>query len=103
MLDGILRGDYQKWLGERQRAAVHRHLSLVHGFEESGLGARGGAVDFVGEDDVGEDGALAKFEFAGFGIVDADAEDVTGQKIRSELDTLKGAMEGFCKRLGQSG
>jgi len=57
------------------------------------LGARGGAIDFVGEYNIGKNRALAKFEFAGFGIVDADAEDVTGKQVGSELDALEGAVE----------
>jgi len=67
------------------------------------LRARGGAIDFVGEDDVGENGAGAEFKLAGFGIVDADAENVAGEQIRCELDALEGAVERFRERLRQGG
>jgi hypothetical protein len=103
MLDGILRGDDEEGLRELQGAAVDGDLGFVHGFEKCGLGARGGAIDFVGENDVGEDGAGAKFEVAGFGIVDADPENIAGQKIGSELNALESAMEGARKSLGKSG
>ena len=89
--------------GSGESAAVDGDLGFVHGFEQSGLGARRGAIDFVCEDHVGENRAVAEFELAGFGLIDADAEDVAGQKIGRELDALEGAMEGFGKRLGQSG
>src|SRR5713101_2228099 len=98
VLDGILRGDHEKRLRKRESLAVHGDLRFVHGFEKRGLRARGGAVDFVGENWPG-----TKFKFARFGIVDADAEDVAGEQVRRELDALKAAMEGFCERLRESG
>src|SRR5216683_754030 len=103
VLDGILRGDHEKRLRKRERFAVDGDLRFVHGFEKRGLRARGGAVDFVSENDVGENRAGAEFKFARFGIVDADAEDVAGEQVRRELDALKAAMEGFCKGLRESG
>jgi len=103
VLHGILCCDHEKRLRQRERAAVDGNLSFVHGFEESGLGARGGAINFVSQHDVGEDGPLPEFEFARFGIVDADAEHIAGQQVGSELDALESAMERFCERLGQGG
>src|SRR5216684_942334 len=103
VLDGILRGDHEKRLRKRESLAVHGDLRFVHGFEKRGLRARGGAVDFVGEDHVGENWPGTKFKFARFGIVDADAEDVAGEQVRRELDALKAAMEGFGERLRESG
>src|SRR5713101_474949 len=61
MLDGILRGDHEKRLRKRESLAVHGDLRFVHGFEKRGLRARGGAVDFVSENDVGENRAGAEF------------------------------------------
>src|ERR1700674_2530084 len=103
MLDGILRGDDQKRLGQRERFAVDGDLRFVHGFEKRGLGARRGAIDFVGEDHVGENWAGTKFKIARFGIVDADAENIAGEQVRRELDALKAAMKRFCERLRESG
>ena len=85
------------------RFAVDGHLRFVHGFEKSGLRARGGAVDFVGQHNVGENRAGAEFKFARVGMIDADAQDVTGQQVGSELHALEGAVEGFRERLGQGG
>src|SRR5260370_36931038 len=57
------------------------------------------SVDFIGEDYVGENRAGTKFKFARLGVVNAHAEDIAGEKIGSELDTLKSGMTGFCDRL----
>ena len=103
MLDGILRGDDEERLGEWEGAAVDGNLRFVHGFKKSGLRAGSGAIDFVGENDVGKDGALAELELAGLGIIDADAENIGGEKIGSKLDTLKGAVKRFGESLGESG
>src|SRR5260370_21335673 len=103
MLDVILRGDDEKRLRKRKSLAIDGDLSFVHCFEKRGLRARRGAVDFVGEDDVGENRAGAEFKFARFGIVDGDAEDVAGEQVRRKLDALKAAVKGFCERLRESG
>src|SRR5882724_12145492 len=84
MLDGILRGDDEKGLWQRMRFAVHGDLRFVHSFEESGLRARSGAIDFVGENDVGEKWAGAELKFARVRLIDTDAENVARQKIGSE-------------------
>ena len=49
-LDGVLRGEHEERLRERVAHAVHRHLALLHRFEERGLRLRRGAVDLVGQD-----------------------------------------------------
>ncbi len=103
VLDGILRGDNEKRIRQGERFAVHRDLRFVHGLEKRGLRARCGAVDFVGEHDVGEDRAGAEFKLARFGIVDADAEHVAGQQVRSELNALEGAMKRFREGLRERG
>src|SRR6266851_604173 len=103
MLDGILRGDHEKRLRKRESLTVNGDLRFVHGFEKRGLRARRGAVDFIGEDHVGENRTGTKFKFARLRIVDADAEHVAGEQVGSELDTLKSAMKGFCERLRESG
>ena len=103
MLDRVLRGDDEKRLRQRERFTVDGDLRFVHGFEKRGLRARRGAIDFVGEDDIGEDRAGTKFKIARLGIVDADTENIAGEQVRGELDALKAAMKGFCERLRESG
>ena len=83
---GVLRGDHQERLGQRQRAAVERHLTVVHRLEQRRLGARARAVDFVGEQDVREDRTLAQHELATPLIVDRHTEHVARQEVARELD-----------------
>jgi hypothetical protein len=78
-------------------------LRFVHGFEQSGLSARRGAVDFVSEYDVGEERAGTELEVARVGLVDADTQNVAGQKIGSKLHALETAVERFGERLSESG
>jgi len=103
MLDRVLRGDDKERLGEQLRSAVHADLGFVHGLEKGGLCARRGAIDFVGEHDIGEDRTGPKFKLARFGIVNADAKNVARKQIRSELDALEGAMKRFGESLSQGG
>ena len=51
-------------------------LFLLHGFEERALDLSGGAVDFVGEDEIGEDRAAVRGELAGVGLEDHRTDDV---------------------------
>ena len=62
MFDRVLRGDHQKRLRQRVRVRVDRDLAFVHGFEQRGLRLGRGAVDFVGQQHVGEDRAALEFE-----------------------------------------
>jgi hypothetical protein len=99
MLNGILRGNHEERVWQRECLAVHGNLRFVHRFEQRGLRSRRRAIDFVGEHHIGENGAGAKLELARFRIVNADAEDVAGQQIGSELDALERAMKRFRQRL----
>ncbi len=84
------------------------HLALLHRLEEGGLHLGGGAVDLVGEDDVGEDRALAGVELAVLGVVDLRAGDVGGQEVGRELDAHEAGADAVGQgvhgeRLGQAG
>jgi len=57
------------------------------------VGSRRGAVDLVGQDDVGEDGALLEDKLAGVAVVDANAQDIAGEHVRGELDAGEGAVD----------
>lgn len=77
--------------------AGHGDLALFHGFKERGLNFGGGAVNFVGEDEVVENGTGLEFELAlAFGgVVDLGAGDVAGEKVGSELDSGEARVEEF--------
>ena len=58
LLDGILRGEHQERFLEFEGLVADGDLFFLHGFEQRALHLGGRAVDFVGEDEVGEDRAL---------------------------------------------
>ena len=81
--------------------AVHRHLPLAHRFEQRRLRSRRGAVDLVGEHDLGEQRAGLEDELAGLLAVDRDADQVAGQQVGRELDAGELARQAAGERLGQ--
>ena len=63
--------------------------ALLHGFQQRRLRFRRGAVDLVGQNEVGEDGAGLKAKRLGAAVVtlnDHAADDVGGHQVRRELD-----------------
>ena len=78
-------------------------LPLLHDFEQGALHFGGGAVDFVGQQQVGKHRPQHGAELAAFGVEDAGAHQVGGQQIRGELDALEAATHGFCQRVHGEG
>ena len=62
VLHWILRGDHQKWIGQRMRMTVDRDLALVHRLQQRRLRLRRRAVDLVSEQNIGEDGPALELE-----------------------------------------
>ncbi len=81
--------------GKRHRLAVESHLMLLHGLEQRALGLGRGAIDFVGQHQLGEDRSPLKSELPGFAVVDRHAEHVGGQQIAGELHALEGQSQGL--------
>ncbi len=73
MLYRVLGRDHQERLRKLVAVRVHGDLALVHGFEQRGLGLGRGAVDFVGHQNVGEDGSMLEFKFLFRGRVNRDS------------------------------
>ena len=92
-VERVLGGDDKEGVGQFVRVAVDGDPAFFHALEQSGLGSRRGAVQFVRDQDAGEDGSGAKGEGAGLWVVELTAEDVGGQHVRSALDALKGEAE----------
>jgi hypothetical protein len=84
-----LRGENREVFRERVADAVDGHLALLHGFEESGLGARRSAVDFVHQEQVGENRAAMERESAVAKIEDVRSRDVGGHEVGGALNTLE--------------
>ena len=100
-LDRVLGGHHHERLGQLVGMAVHRHLVLLHAFEQGGLGLGGGAVDFVADDDVGEDGTGPELELARRLVVDGHAGHVRGEQVGGELDPADGAVDRAGQGLGE--
>jgi hypothetical protein len=103
VLDRVLGGDDHERHPEVVGDAVHRHLPLLHGLQQGGLGLGGGAVDLVAEDDVGEDRPRLELEVTPLLVVDADAGDVRRQQVGGELDAADRAVDRPGQRLCQHG
>ena len=105
MFEPVLGGENDEGIREFVGGFADGDLAFGHGFEEGALDFCGGAVDFVGEDEVGEEGALFGGKLAGAWVVDEGSDEIGWEKVRGELDALKLGMnaggecfygEGFC-------
>jgi hypothetical protein len=101
--DGVLGGDNEEEVGEGAGLAFEADLRFGHGFQQGGLGARGGAVDFVGQQDIGEDRPFTEMELLGLGMKDRDAQDVGGEEVRGELNAMELGVEGEREGFGEGG
>ena len=88
VLDRVLRGHHREQVGERMADAVDGDGLLLHHFQQGRLRLGRRAVDLVGHEDVGEDGAGAELEAAGLQVEDVGAEDVARHQVGRELHAL---------------
>ena len=93
--------------GSGLRLAVDTDLPLLHGLQQRRLRLRRGAVDLVGEQQVGEHRALAERERRGARVVDQRAGDVAGHQVGGELHPLelqlqRGRQRAHQQRLGHA-
>ena len=101
LVDGILRGEHEERLGQFANLATRRDALFLHGFEHGGLCLRRGAVDFVGQHDVGEDRSALELERApaiGRFHHHVRAENVGGHQVRRELDAVEGKLQHLAER-----
>ena len=59
------------------------------------------SIDFIRQNNVGEDWTGLEFELVEFRTVDRHAQNVGRQQIASELNTMKFARQGPCQRMSQ--
>ena len=111
LFDRILRGDREKRLGQPVGGLADRHIPFLHRLQQGGLRFGRGAVDFIGQQDVCEDGAFDKPESAPAMFVfiqHIGAGDVRRHQVGGELDAFEVQVEnpGQCadhQRFGQAG
>ena len=92
LLYRVLRGENEKRRRKLERLAHDRDILLLHRLEHGRLGFRWGAVDLVGEYDVGEHRAVHELELsaAARGILqDIGAGDVHRHQVGRELDAAE--------------
>ena len=77
-------GGLRRWVD-----AVDRDAAFGHRLQQRGLRARRGAVDFVGQHDLGEDRPGAELELARLLIEDRAAGHVGRQQVGRALDALE--------------
>ena len=78
VLHRVLGGDDQKRLGQGIREPVNRNLVLVHGLEQRRLGLGRGAINLIGQQDVGEDRPRFEFELLLNRGVDRNSQHIAG-------------------------
>ena len=112
LFDGILSGENKKGLWQLIGCLADGHAFFLHGFEQGGLSLWRCAVDFVSQDDLGENGTLLEDQFPtsclGILLNDLRASDVRRHQIRRELNAAEAEVHGISQRfdeqcLGQSG
>ena len=103
LVDRVLRGQDEEGRRELVGLAAEGHLAFLHRLEQGRLDLGGGAVDFVGQHEVGEDRAFLDAVFAGLRVVDERAHDVGGQQVRRELDAREIGLDGLRQRAHRQG
>jgi hypothetical protein len=111
LFDGVLGCEDEEGEVEVIGATGNGDAPFLHGLEHGGLGFGGGAVDFVGEDDVGEHGSFHELErtfSSGKFLENVGAGDVHRHEVWSELNAAEREGEGFSeaadeKRFGEAG
>ena len=76
---------------------------FLHRLKQRRLRARRGAVDFVGEQNVGEHRAFVEMKLLVALVENGDAKNIRRQQVGRELQALELRGDGFSERLGQRG
>src|SRR3954470_2864129 len=88
-VDGILSGKHGEEGGKIVARSIDRDLALLHAFQKSGLGAGRHAVDFVNQQQLGENRARVQLKSAAGKIEYVGANDVRWHQVRGALYSLK--------------
>ena len=99
MLDGVLRRDDEERRRQAHSLATEGDLALLHGFKHRALHLRCGTVNFVSEEEVGEDRAAVDAEVAGLLVDDFGADDVGRQHVDRELNATEIQVNGLGDRV----
>ena len=94
----VLRSDHdERGLG-RISDPIYGDAVFFHDFEQGRLGAAGGAVDLISEEDVAEDGAGMQLRFTAVMVDGHEADDIAGQHVDGKLHAT--GLQRHCRREG---
>jgi len=97
LLQRVLRGQHEEWLGQHVHPPAGADLPLLHGFQHRGLGLGRCAVDFIGQQHIGKNrpGQKAIFPQSRFRIFldDLGSRHVARHQVGRELDPLERQMQ----------
>ena len=103
LISGILGGDDEKGLRQLAGLAFDGHLPFLHRFQQGALGLGRGAVDFVGQDQLGENRTGMEDEGLTLAFIHRRAQDVRRQQVAGELDALILQTQAASQGVSQSG
>jgi hypothetical protein len=93
----------KKGSGKGAGFPFRRDLSFFHCFEQRALSLGRGAIDLVGQDQLGKDGSWMEVKAAAVAVEDRDAENVCRQHVAGELNALKIQAQHPGQYMGQGG
>src|SRR5262245_36403375 len=93
MFDRVLGGEDQEWARQLVCLVFDSHMPFGHSFKQTALRLGRRPVDFVSENDVGKYRSRLEFEIAAVLVEDRDTDDVRGEKIAGELNSLEAAIK----------
>lgn len=97
MVLGILGSENKKGPRKVDSSSIERHLSLTHCLHQSGLCTGACAIDFIGNEDIGEHRTFTKGKIVVLLIKNEDSKQVTWKKVTCKLDTMQFSADGFCE------
>ena len=89
----VLRRDDHKGLLKRMGLIIDGNLCLAHRFQKTALSLRRGAIDLIGQYNIGKDWARYELESLFLPIEHGDADDVGRQEVAGELNAFERTVE----------
>ncbi len=80
---------------------VHGHLAFIHGFEQCRLGLGRGAIDLVGQHDVGKNRSALELKPLLVRGVNRNSQHIGRQHVAGELNALKRTVQSASHGMGQ--
>ena len=85
LLHWVLGGEDGIEVSHRISDTIHAHLSFFHHLKQCRLGLGWSTVDFIDQDNVGEDWALMELKLLGLDIEDVGTQHITRHQVGGKL------------------